>query len=140
MKPAICSLLALSVLLSAVPVAAGCFEKDVWAAFPTTDELIGLGAPVNEQLRTDSGPVVNKDSTQTYSRRWQGASSSRGASVTLTIHPDAKLAAEMAAKMLDEGIYLAPSQFEAAFVSHAHTDADIDQTVEAARKAFAAAR
>ena len=38
--------------------------------------------------------------------------------------------------MLDEGIYLAPSQFEAAFVSLAHTDQIIDQTVEAARRAF----
>ncbi|MDQ2920131.1 MAG: glutamate-1-semialdehyde 2,1-aminomutase, partial [Acidobacteriota bacterium] len=38
--------------------------------------------------------------------------------------------------MLDEGVYLAPSQFEAAFVSIAHTDLIIDETIEAARKAF----
>jgi glutamate-1-semialdehyde 2,1-aminomutase len=38
--------------------------------------------------------------------------------------------------MLDEGVYLAPSQFEAAFVSAAHTDAMLDKTIEAARKAF----
>jgi len=38
--------------------------------------------------------------------------------------------------MLAAGVYLAPSQFEAAFVSIAHTDAIIDQTIEAARKAF----
>jgi len=36
--------------------------------------------------------------------------------------------------MLREGIYLAPSQFEAAFISAAHTTADIDRTIEAARK------
>ncbi|RKO67091.1 glutamate-1-semialdehyde 2,1-aminomutase [Desulfofundulus salinus] len=41
--------------------------------------------------------------------------------------------------MLEQGIYLAPSQFEAAFVSLAHTDDQIQRTVEAARKAFAAA-
>ena len=35
--------------------------------------------------------------------------------------------------MLSRGVYLAPSQFEAAFVSLAHTDEDIDRTVEAAR-------
>lgn len=35
--------------------------------------------------------------------------------------------------MLDRGVYLAPSQFEAAFVSGAHTDALIDQTLSAAR-------
>jgi glutamate-1-semialdehyde 2,1-aminomutase len=40
--------------------------------------------------------------------------------------------------MLDEGIYLAPSQFEAAFVSLAHTDEVIEQTVEAAKKTFLA--
>ncbi len=38
--------------------------------------------------------------------------------------------------MLDEGVYLAPSQFEAGFVSLAHTDQLIDQTIEAARKAI----
>ena len=38
--------------------------------------------------------------------------------------------------MLDQGIYLAPSQFEAIFVSAAHTENDIDRTVDAARKVF----
>jgi glutamate-1-semialdehyde 2,1-aminomutase len=40
--------------------------------------------------------------------------------------------------MLGEGIYLAPSAFEAGFVSVAHTAADIDATVTAATHAFAA--
>jgi glutamate-1-semialdehyde 2,1-aminomutase len=35
--------------------------------------------------------------------------------------------------MLEHGIYLAPSQFEAGFTSLAHTEADIDRTIEAAR-------
>jgi glutamate-1-semialdehyde 2,1-aminomutase len=39
--------------------------------------------------------------------------------------------------MLDQGVWLPPSQFEAAFLGTAHTAADIDFTVEAARKAFA---
>jgi len=39
--------------------------------------------------------------------------------------------------MLSEGVYLAPSSFEAGFVSIAHTDKDIDATVEAARKVMA---
>jgi glutamate-1-semialdehyde 2,1-aminomutase len=38
--------------------------------------------------------------------------------------------------MLDQGIYMPPSQFEAAFISVAHTDADIDRTIVAAEKAF----
>jgi len=39
--------------------------------------------------------------------------------------------------MLERGIYLAPSQFEAGFISLAHSDALIDQTLEAAREVFA---
>jgi len=36
--------------------------------------------------------------------------------------------------MLEEGVYLAPSQFEAGFTSLAHTEKDIDATIEAARR------
>jgi glutamate-1-semialdehyde 2,1-aminomutase len=42
--------------------------------------------------------------------------------------------------MLDAGIYLPPSQFEAVFMSAAHTDADIDKTIGAAKDAFIAAK
>jgi glutamate-1-semialdehyde 2,1-aminomutase len=38
--------------------------------------------------------------------------------------------------MLERGVYFAPSQFEAAFVSLAHTDEDIDRTVERATEAL----
>jgi glutamate-1-semialdehyde 2,1-aminomutase len=40
------------------------------------------------------------------------------------------------AQMLQRGIYLAPSAYEAWFISTAHTKADIDQTVDAAREAL----
>ncbi len=36
--------------------------------------------------------------------------------------------------MLDSGVYLAPSQFEAGFISTAHSEADIDKTVNAAAR------
>ena len=39
--------------------------------------------------------------------------------------------------MLDEGVYLAPSAFEAGFVSAAHGESEIEQTLAAARKVFA---
>jgi glutamate-1-semialdehyde 2,1-aminomutase len=39
--------------------------------------------------------------------------------------------------MLDSGIYLPPSQFEAAFLGAAHTEDDIQQTIAAAKQAFA---
>jgi glutamate-1-semialdehyde 2,1-aminomutase len=39
--------------------------------------------------------------------------------------------------MLDEGVYFAPSAFEAGFLSAAHTSADIDATIAAASRVFA---
>ena len=39
-------------------------------------------------------------------------------------------------RMLDEGVYLPPSPFEAMFVSTAHSEADIDATIEAAERAL----
>ena len=38
--------------------------------------------------------------------------------------------------MLDKGVYLAPSAFEAGFVSSAHTDADIEKTLDVAEEVF----
>ena len=40
--------------------------------------------------------------------------------------------------MLERGVYLPPAQFEAAFVSLAHTEADIDETARAAADALRA--
>ncbi|MEW6698201.1 MAG: glutamate-1-semialdehyde 2,1-aminomutase [Bacillota bacterium] len=51
---------------------------------------------------------------------------------------DTKRYATFFRNMLEQGIYLAPSQFEAAFVSTAHTDKDIERTVEAAFQAYKA--
>ena len=39
--------------------------------------------------------------------------------------------------MLDEGVYLAPSSFEAGFVSAAHGDAEITATIDAAERVLA---
>ena len=39
--------------------------------------------------------------------------------------------------MLDNGVYLPPSQFEAAFLSAAHTEEDVQRTIAAAKQAFA---
>ncbi len=39
-------------------------------------------------------------------------------------------------RMLEQGVYLAPSQFEAAFLSTAHSASDIERTIKAARAAF----
>ena len=42
--------------------------------------------------------------------------------------------------MLEQGVYLAPSAYEAGFVSAAHGEAEIDATLAAARAAFAKLR
>jgi len=52
---------------------------------------------------------------------------------------DTKRFAAYFREMLRRGIYCAPSQFEAGFVSAAHTDDDIDRTIEANREALRAA-
>jgi glutamate-1-semialdehyde 2,1-aminomutase len=41
--------------------------------------------------------------------------------------------------LLDQGVYLPPSQFEAAFLSAAHTEEDVQKTIAAAKQAFAPA-
>jgi len=53
---------------------------------------------------------------------------------------DTKAYARFFHAMLREGVYLPPAQFEAAFVSAAHTERDIERTIEAARRALQAAR
>jgi glutamate-1-semialdehyde 2,1-aminomutase len=74
-----------------------------------------------------------------------------GSMITVFFSPDPVFDADSARKadtkkfakyfrvMLENGVYLPPSQFEAAFISVAHGDEDIETTLQAARKAFAAA-
>jgi glutamate-1-semialdehyde 2,1-aminomutase len=52
------------------------------------------------------------------------------------VRADTKLYARFFHQMLSQGIYFPSSQFEAAFVSTAHTHKDIQITIDAARKAF----
>jgi glutamate-1-semialdehyde 2,1-aminomutase len=51
---------------------------------------------------------------------------------------DTKAYAKFFHQMLEGGIYFAPSQFEAAFMSLAHTPQDIERTIKAAHEAFKA--
>jgi glutamate-1-semialdehyde 2,1-aminomutase len=51
---------------------------------------------------------------------------------------DTKAFAKYFQQMLAKGVYLAPSQFETAFVSIAHTDTDIEKTIAAASESFKA--
>jgi len=58
--------------------------------------------------------------------------------VAEAMHSDRERFKKFFQGMLDAGIYLAPSQFEAGFLSTAHTAADIEKTVQAAAKALRA--
>jgi len=49
---------------------------------------------------------------------------------------DTKRFAQFFIEMMEQGIYLPPSQFEAWFISLAHTQKDLDQTIEACNTAF----
>jgi glutamate-1-semialdehyde 2,1-aminomutase len=51
---------------------------------------------------------------------------------------DTRKFAKFFQEMLERGIFLPPSQYEALFVSAAHTDGDIDRTIAAARESLAA--
>ena len=51
---------------------------------------------------------------------------------------DAERFGKLHRAMLERGVYLAPSAFEAGFTSLAHSDADIDATINAFRESFAA--
>ncbi len=55
------------------------------------------------------------------------------------LQADTKRFAVYFREMLERGIYLAPSQFEAGFVSIAHTDEDIERTIQANQEALAVA-
>lgn len=82
------------------------------------------GAPVViNQIGSLAAPFFTADTVESFS----GAKRS-----------DMNKYAEYFGRMLDSGIYLAPAQFEAMFVSAAHTDADIQHTVETVQTVFSA--
>ncbi len=84
-------------------------------------EQVGAGVQIN-QVGSLAAPFFTPDTVATFA----GAARS-----------DLKKYAEYFGKMLQQGIYLAPAQFEAMFVSYAHTDVDIEQTVSVVKSVLA---
>ncbi len=96
-----------------------------------------LGARLEEGLNR----VLRDTNTPAQLQRW-------GSMWTLFFNPspvesfadakrsDTKRFAAFFHAMLERGVYLPPAQFEAAFISLAHTEDDIDATVEAARESL----
>jgi glutamate-1-semialdehyde 2,1-aminomutase len=100
----------------------------------TTAKLVaGLGAAAREAGIPTVSNRVGSMFTGFFSEQpvhdWTTANASKRETFAAFFHA-----------MLAEGVYLAPSQFEAGFVSIAHTDEHIEQTIAAARNAFARLR
>jgi glutamate-1-semialdehyde 2,1-aminomutase len=122
-------------------MAAGCATLDALARPGTYERLESLGARLEDGLRSAR---LEGDVKATVNRV--------GSMVTLFFTPgpvtdfesakrsDTALFARFFHALLEMGIYFPPGQFEAAFVSLVHTDADVDAAVQAARQAFASFR
>ena len=83
-------------------------------AFRARAKRLGIGLHVNQ-----IGSLLSAFFTDQQVKDYAGALSS-----------DTEAYAGYFSHMLENGIYVAPSQFEAMFVSGAHTDADIDRTIK----------
>jgi glutamate-1-semialdehyde 2,1-aminomutase len=106
-------------------------QPNTWAALETAAQQLvqGLGEAAAEAgasvQQTCVGSMFCTFFTQTPVIDWTSANTANRDQFGHFFH-----------NMLEQGIYLAPSQFEAGFVSLAHSEAIIEATIEAARTAF----
>ncbi len=95
-----------------------------------SDALSEAAARAKVRLRVNSiGSMLTPFFTDTPVRNFDDA-----------LRCDTKLYARFFHEMLSRGVYMPPSQFEAAFISTAHSDEDVERTVNAINEAFAAMR
>lgn len=118
-----------------VAMAAGIAMLDVIASDPPYERLDSLAA----QLEQGLGDAASEAGVPVQQNRVASMQTLFFASEPVTDYESAKKSdAERYGKffqgMLSEGVHLAPSQFEAAFVSTAHTEEQVDKTVTAAKK------
>jgi len=108
-------------------------REGVWERLEALTERLtaGIGAAAREVgvpiQQTRVGTMFATFFTETPVRDWDTVKTS-----------DTDRFARFFRAMLERGVYLAPSQYEAGFMSLAHDEAVIDATVEAAREAFKA--
>jgi len=107
-------------------------KRDVYRRLETKSRRLARGL-VNEARR--AGVAVTLNRVGSMMTLFFGAE--RVTDYESALRSDTAQFGHFHAGMLARGIYLAPSQFEAAFVSTAHTDADIRATVRAAGGVFA---
>jgi len=106
-------------------------KPGLYERIKTFNEKLGTGV---RKALTDAGIAAEINSIGSLSTIFFTANPVRNYAQAKT--SNTKLYARFFREMLQRGIFLAPSQFEAAFVSAAHTEADIDRTIAAAGDAL----
>jgi glutamate-1-semialdehyde 2,1-aminomutase len=107
----------------------------------TYETLESLGARLGEGLTKAAGNAgVESSSNRVGSMMTLFFTGNEVSDWTSAATADRDLYASFFRGMLERGVYLAPSQFEATFVSLAHTEADVDFTIRAAESALEAVR
>jgi len=119
-------------------VAAGLQTLELLATPGTYERLEALGAQLEAGLREALRSVDKPVCLNRVGSMWTvffGTAAVRDANSARAC--DTELFSRWFRGMLEQGIYLPPSQFEAAFISLAHSEAEIDETVTAARRVLA---
>ena len=120
-------------------VAAGLQTLELLAKAGTYERLEELGARLEAGLREAAQPLGLRFCLNRVGSMWTlflGTPAVRDANSARA--SDTEMFARWFRGMLARGIYLPPSQFEAAFISLAHAEAEIDDTVKAAREVLRA--
>lgn len=120
-------------------VAAGLQTLELLSKPGTYERLEELGARLESGLREAARPLGSHACVNRVGSMWTlflGVAAVRDANSARA--SDTELFARWFRGMLGRGVYLPPSQFEAAFISLAHAEAEIDVTVTAARQVLAA--
>jgi len=119
-------------------VAAGLQTLELLSKPGTYERLEELGARLESGMREGLALVKGPACINRVGSMWTvffGAATVRDATTARACNTE--VYARWFRGMLERGMYLPPSQFEAAFVSLAHTEDDIDRTVHAAREVLA---
>jgi glutamate-1-semialdehyde 2,1-aminomutase len=105
--------------------------------YPRLEKLSGeLVAGVAAAAKDAGVPICHNRVGSMFTWFFQPGPVTNWTSVTKS---DTKAFARFFRSMLESGVYLPPSQFEAAFLSAAHTEEDVQKTIAAAKQAFAPA-
>jgi glutamate-1-semialdehyde 2,1-aminomutase len=120
-------------MAAGIETLSGLAEPGVWDGISRAAQRLfeGLGDAAADVgvagQPVQAGTMLGFFFTETPIRSWEDAKE----------HADTERFAAFHRAMLERGVYLPPSQFEAWFLSSAHGNEEIDTTVDAAREAFA---